>query len=65
MNKFPKFPCGVKHNFTSGVVIDSDDRKKYDWNCTTCEMKGKIISKEDLKEFKTSGKVDCPILAYE
>ncbi|MFX0135908.1 MAG: hypothetical protein ACFFDN_19860 [Candidatus Hodarchaeota archaeon] len=60
-----KFTCGVKHNFDSGVIIDSDDRKKYEWNCSTCELRGKTITKEELKVFKTSGKVNCPILTYE
>ncbi|MFX0000726.1 MAG: hypothetical protein ACFE9Q_08645 [Candidatus Hodarchaeota archaeon] len=60
-----KFTCGVKHNFDTGVIIDSDDRKKYAWNCLTCEMQGKTITKEELKEFKTSGRVHCPLLTYE
>jgi hypothetical protein len=60
-----KFPCGVKHNFDSGVIIESDDRKKYEWNCSTCELKDMTISKDYLKDFKTSGKVGCPLLTYE
>ena len=62
--KLQKFTCGVKHNFDSGVIIDSDDRKN-EWNCTTCELQGKTITKEELKVFKTSGKANCPILTYE
>lgn len=60
-----KFTCGVKNNFNSGVIIDSDDRKKYEWNCSTCELQGKPIAKEDLEDFKMSGKVMCPLLTYE
>ncbi|TET59097.1 MAG: hypothetical protein E3J52_06680 [Promethearchaeota archaeon] len=60
-----KFTCGVKNNFNSGVIIDSDDRKKYEWNCSTCDMQGKTIAKEDLEDFKMSGKVMCPLLTYE
>ena len=59
------FKCGVKHNFNTGVIIKSDDRKKYEWNCSTCEMKETILTKEDLEEFKTSGRVNCPLLTYE
>ena len=60
-----KFKCGVKHNFDSGVIIDSDDRKKYEWNCSTCELKETILSKKDFETFKSSGKVMCPLLTYE
>jgi len=60
-----KFTCDVKHNFDSGVLIDSDDRKKYEWNCSSCEMQGKIITKEDFEDIKSSGKVACPLLTYE
>ncbi|MFX1390461.1 MAG: hypothetical protein ACFE9Z_10390 [Promethearchaeota archaeon] len=60
-----KFTCGVKHNFDSGVVIENDDRKKYDWNCSTCDYQGKIITKEDFERIKSSGKVMCPLLTYE
>ena len=60
-----KFTCGVKHNFDSGVIIENDDRKTYEWNCSTCDMQGKIITKEALEDFKTSGKVLCPLLTYE
>ncbi|MFW9827596.1 MAG: hypothetical protein ACFFEY_08395 [Candidatus Thorarchaeota archaeon] len=60
-----KFPCGVKHNFNSGVIIKSDDRKNYDWNCVSCELKEKILSKEILKDFKPRGKILCPLLTYE
>ena len=63
--KLNKFPCGVKHNFNSGVIIDSDDRKNYDWNCVSCEVKETILSKEDLKDFRLNGKVHCPLLTYE
>jgi hypothetical protein len=60
-----KFTCGVKHNFNTGVVIKSDDRKTYEWNCSTCDLQGKIITKEEIEDFKTSGKVLCPLLTYE
>jgi hypothetical protein len=60
-----KFPCGVKHNFDTGVIIESDDRKKYEWNCSTYNMKETILTKEDFEEFKTSGRVVCPLLTYE
>jgi len=60
-----KFTCGVKHNFNTGVIVDSDDRKIYDWNCSTCGMERKTLTKEDLEEFKTLGKVNCPLLTYE
>ena len=60
-----KFSCGVKHNFDTGVIIDSDDRTKYEWNCSTCELKETILTKEDLEDFKASGKVLCPLLTYE
>jgi hypothetical protein len=59
------FKCGVKHNFDTGVIIESDDRKKYEWNCSTCGMRETILTKEDFEEFKTSGKVVCPLLTYE
>jgi len=57
-----KFPCGVKHNFDSGVIF-KPDRKSYEWNCSTCGIKD--VPKEKIKEFKTSGKVMCPLLTYE
>ncbi|MFX1574360.1 MAG: hypothetical protein ACFFB0_16590 [Promethearchaeota archaeon] len=57
-----KFPCGVKHNFDSGIIIKSDDRKNYKWNCSTCNLKLNVITKED---FKVNGKVLCPILSFE
>ncbi|MHA2283223.1 MAG: hypothetical protein ACXAC5_20465 [Promethearchaeota archaeon] len=59
-----RFPCGVKHNFDSGVVF-SEDRNRYDWNCTNCEMKVSFNTLKDLKDFKASGKVNCPLLTYE
>jgi len=36
-----RFPCGVKHNFNNGVIF-TEDRNKYDWNCTNCELKESI-----------------------
>jgi hypothetical protein len=60
-----KFPCGVKHNFNTGVIIESDDRKRYEWNCFTCQLKETILPKESHEDFKTSGKVICPLLSYE
>ena len=60
-----KFPCGVKHNFNTGVIIESDDRKRYEWNCSTCQMKETILAKENLEDFKTRGRVVCPLLSYE
>jgi len=60
-----KFPCGVKHNFDTGIIIESDDRRKYEWNCSTCDLKETILTKEDLEDFKASGKVLCPLLTYE
>jgi hypothetical protein len=59
-----KFPCGVKHNFNNGVIF-SEDRNRYDWNCTNCETKVGVNFSKDLKDFKGSGKVTCPLLAYE
>jgi len=58
-----KFPCGVKHNFDNGVVF-SEDRNRYDWNCTNCEIKESVKTGKVLKDFKASGNVNCPILAY-
>jgi hypothetical protein len=60
-----KFTCGVKHNFDTGVIIKNDDRTSYEWNCSTCELKGKSLSKEDLEIYKAGKKVLCPILTYE
>jgi len=60
-----KFSCGVKHNFKTGVIIENDDRKNYEWNCSTCEMKKIILTKQDLEEFKSNGRVICPLLTYE
>jgi hypothetical protein len=60
-----KFPCGVKHNFDTGVIIESDDRKKYEWNCSTCYLRETILTKEDFEEFKMNGRVICPLLTYE
>lgn len=60
-----KFSCGVKHNFDTGIIIESDDRRKYEWNCSTCDLKETILTKEDLEDFKASGKVLCPLLTYE
>ncbi|MFW9823996.1 MAG: hypothetical protein ACFFE4_13715 [Candidatus Thorarchaeota archaeon] len=59
-----RFPCGVKHNFDNGVVF-LEDRIRYDWNCTNCEIKEIVKSGKELNGFKTSRKVNCPILAYE
>ncbi|MFW9940063.1 MAG: hypothetical protein ACFFFT_03420 [Candidatus Thorarchaeota archaeon] len=59
-----KFPCGVKHNFDNGVIF-TEDRNKYDWNCTNCEVKKIIETGKDLKEFKINHKVSCPLLTYE
>ncbi|MFW9970917.1 MAG: hypothetical protein ACFFDF_12030 [Candidatus Odinarchaeota archaeon] len=60
-----KFPCGVKHNFNTGVIIKSDDRKKYEWNYSTFKMNENIFDKENLEDFKTSGRVIYPQLSYE
>ena len=65
VKKMQNFSCGVKHNFDSGVIIKNDDRQRYEWNCSTCQIKGKIITRKDLKKFKTSGRVICPLLTYE
>ncbi|MFX1476563.1 MAG: hypothetical protein ACFFCI_00395 [Promethearchaeota archaeon] len=59
-----RFPCGVKHNFNTGDVFEKD-RKKYDWNCTGCELKEIIEAGKDLKEIKMYRKVRCPLLTYE
>ncbi|MFW9894903.1 MAG: hypothetical protein ACFFDB_06470 [Promethearchaeota archaeon] len=59
-----RFPCGVKHNFDNGVVF-SEDRNRYDWNCTNCEIKEIVKSGKKLKSFRISGRVNCPILTYE
>jgi hypothetical protein len=64
VKKVNDFPCGVKHNFDNGVVF-SEDRNRYDWNCTNCETKVSVKIDKQLKDFKASGKVSCPILAYE
>lgn len=63
--KLRKFSYGVKHNFDTGVIIDSDDRKKYEWNCSTCDLQGKTIIKQDLEDFNMNRKVMCPLLTYE
>jgi hypothetical protein len=60
-----KFPCGVKHNFNTGIIVQSDDRKNYEWNCSTCELKETILIKEDLENYKTARRVVCPLLTYE
>ena len=59
-----RFPCGVKHNFNTGDVFEKD-RKKYNWNCTGCELKESIVTVKDLKEIKIQRKVICPLLTYE
>ncbi|MBY8990826.1 MAG: hypothetical protein KGD58_08740 [Candidatus Lokiarchaeota archaeon] len=59
-----KFPCGVKHNFSSGAIF-TEDRNKYDWNCTNCEMKESIDTSKELKNIQINRKVMCPLLTYE
>ena len=59
-----KFPCGVKHNFNNGVIF-TEDRNKYDWNCTNCEMKESISTGKELKDIRINRKVMCPLLTYE
>jgi len=54
----------VKHNFNNGVIF-TEDRNKYDWNCTNCELKESIKAGKKLKDFKMSRKVTCPLLTYE
>ena len=57
--KLNQFPCGVKHNFNTGDIFEKD-RKIYDWNCTSCELKKSIEHGKSLKDFKIDGKVICP-----
>jgi hypothetical protein len=59
-----KFPCGVKHNFDNGVIF-TEDRNKYDWNCSNCEMKESIETGRELKNIRMNKKVMCPLLTYE
>lgn len=54
----------MKHNFNNGVIF-TEDRNKYDWNCTNCELKESIKAGKKLKDFKMSRKVTCPLLTYE
>lgn len=54
----------MKHNFDNGVIF-TEDRNKYDWNCTNCEMKESIDTGKQLKDIKMNRKVMCPLLTYE
>jgi len=54
----------VKHNFDNGVIF-TEDRNKYDWNCSNCDLKESIETGKELKDIKMNRKVMCPLLTYE
>ncbi len=51
--------CGVKHNFTTGVIF-LNDRNNYGWNCAES-----IIEERVIKNFKYESKLNKPLLVYE